>query len=556
MRNQLLLFLALSIMSVSISAQKKVKLKDVSVYNQYIQPPSNSFSDEIVTYQVDPIVEGTASGSLSAEHVKRKINLTGYHKVDVGGDIIIKPSLGKLTISPWDNKINNKKSKEKTWKEYYAQVTYNSTFGYTILSKDGVVIEESDLTKGAQAKKTSTFSSSAKLSAWKKANSSKFYKDIRSNELSANVSAIAGSIDRNFGLLGGRDKLKFKYLKEKKHREYKEWKATEDQIKAAFEVLTPQSLEAFREKIIPLIEFWEEREPGYKLKDKQEKKLKYACQYNLGMAYMVLEEFENALKYADLVAKGDVDEKDGRKLREKIEKKQKMMSEANWITLHKKIEMSDEVKSNLAKAVEEKAAAIEGGDISQLDGFKTKMKYGTTSVSKPGMVYHESGRVDEGYFVYEPAYKAVPNFMRKQSLRFGYLQDNEIQSATLNRPKIDSFSIDGLMYYIEDVKVGSGLFSKTIKNAVVTDRLEFNRTRVIDVYKMNDEMEWITPVLYHKESEEYHYIEGTILKGFSKVVADAIKDCKRLSDKVKNTDYKGKNLEALPGILEEYDACK
>lgn len=365
---------------------------------------------------------------------------------------------------------------------------------------------------------------------------------------------MQADIEDKFGLTPKSEKVEFKLLKEKKHPEYGVWEAQISELESSFASMTPESLLDFESSIQPIIEFWKSKEGTYNANDKNEKQLLYASRLNLGLAYYYLENFDEAIKYAQLVENGSHKDKDGRKLREKIEKLQKEMSEKGITSRHFTIEMDADNIADIQEAVADKEAAIEDGDLTQMDGFKSKMNVRPDSEVRKGAVYSRSGRKTEGVFVYTPIGTA-PDFFNQRKVAFGYLLDDELKRATLKLSDLDSFYMEDTKFEVRELKYKVGPLKQKVKNAVVTPIQDFEKTELLIAYKGNKDMPITQYIIIMKKDGIFFNPEGMLFGGFSKVMGKKLKDCKELAEKIKNTDYEDKHLEALPQILLEYDTC-
>jgi len=76
-----------------------------------------------------------------------------------------------------------------------------------------------------------------------------------------------------------------------------------------------EPLDKVRQKMKPVIDYFQSVKSQFTSSDKEDKKMRYASYYNLAKIYIYLDEPEKALTEADALAMNDYDEKDGKMLR-------------------------------------------------------------------------------------------------------------------------------------------------------------------------------------------------------------------------------------------------
>ena len=105
-------------------------------------------------------------------------------------------------------------------------------------------------------------------------------------------------------------------LNNKRHAVYSAHQKAWNDFKNAIVLINEnESLDKVRQKMKPVIDYFETVKKQYTTSDKEDKKMRYASYYNLAKIYIYLDEPEKAMSEADALAMNDYDEKDGKTLR-------------------------------------------------------------------------------------------------------------------------------------------------------------------------------------------------------------------------------------------------
>lgn len=124
-------------------------------------------------------------------------------------------------------------------------------------------------------------------------------------------------------------------LNNKRHAAYSVHQKAWNDFKNAIILMTPdESLGSVKLKMQPVIDFYEQEKKKYTTSDREDKKLRYSCYYNLAKIYIYLDEPEKAIKEADALAMNDFDERDGKMLRTQAEALQKLLLRNKAVSRH------------------------------------------------------------------------------------------------------------------------------------------------------------------------------------------------------------------------------
>ena len=124
-------------------------------------------------------------------------------------------------------------------------------------------------------------------------------------------------------------------LNNKRHAAYQEHQKAWNDFKNAIVLINADnSVSKVKEKMKPVIDFYEKVKKQYTTSDKEDKKLRYSAYYNLAKIYLYLDEPEKAKAEADALSMNDYDERDGAYLRSMAEALDEMLRKNNASTRH------------------------------------------------------------------------------------------------------------------------------------------------------------------------------------------------------------------------------
>ena len=95
-----------------------------------------------------------------------------------------------------------------------------------------------------------------------------------------------------------------------------------------------EPLDKVKEKLKPVIAYYDKVKTLYAGSDKEARKLRYASYFNLAKIYLYLDDPTAAMREADALAMNDYDESDGRNLRAVAESLDEQLKKNNASTRH------------------------------------------------------------------------------------------------------------------------------------------------------------------------------------------------------------------------------
>ena len=370
--SQLTLSLAFLFFASSLFGQK---IKDKRVRITYVSLPSEKLPDTHKTYSVSVYGSNLSTAGMSAKGAANAIKMDGFKRVadegpNGGGHLRVVVYTGYTSQGRADfqSKKSVKKNKE-TGKEtvtysYWYDVPLSSSPSFKIIDPAGNILQQGSLNM-SETKKTKTYSSSSTLR--------KNYQGLVSGLRKAYAKeAVDKIVSKARGVLKGKYDFNKKSEAEqiylvKKHDSEDGFTKYYDQINEEWHKLdAATSTDVLKEKFGDALAFYEkqaEMNPGG---DKKLKRVFKAANYNAAVLNLYLDDFEEAVRYANRVIAQDDDGKDRRaeNIIKSVQSIKKKMDLHGVTTMHYVRDLSDAAPPSVLQAIElEKEELKENNDL-------------------------------------------------------------------------------------------------------------------------------------------------------------------------------------------------
>jgi hypothetical protein len=163
--------------------------------------------------------------------------------------------------------------------------------------------------------------------------------DIKSNLARQMVNMVISNLNsvlnNRFGYAAQKVNDIFWVLNNKKHPEYSEQQKAWNNFKNAIVLMSPdEPLDRVKEKLKPVIAYYDKVKTIYTGSDKEARKLRYSSYFNLAKIYIYLDDPTAAIREADALTMNDWDESDGRTLRSVAESLDAQLKKNNASSRH------------------------------------------------------------------------------------------------------------------------------------------------------------------------------------------------------------------------------
>ena len=307
---------------ICLCSCSKSGLKDLGIRAPNVRLPQEKLDPSFSTYNTELDRFNTSLGSsYNTTNLLNKVSLNGYKKVSYDPDLLV-----TLTVADgyfFDLGVKSSKRKTKDGKEYYVyskSLEYTNTVYYRVYSRDRRLLKEIEVQNRDRKNtySTSDFSTSKECDDYWYKNGNAVVDDLRKNLITSGFDGIKNDINQRLGYLETTTYAEFKTIKDKKHRDYKKFEANNKIVETAFKTMTSYNTEEYEERIMPAIEFWQGQYPKYRSTDEKEQFIKYACLYNITMAYYWMDDFNRAKENALKMMQESVNNKEAKKIYDMI----------------------------------------------------------------------------------------------------------------------------------------------------------------------------------------------------------------------------------------------
>jgi hypothetical protein len=323
------LLLLISALTFQLSAQA-VTISTEPAKVEYYRMPDRPLPADYTTYSADLDIqfsELSKSGFSESYLVDTYLKLDGYKRVNKNADVEIIASIGDFFIWSEMRNTNRTKSKDKqgntiTKYTYNIELKYSLPTAVRIIDKSSNTLLDKYMSTNSE---TNTWTSPSyntldDLESYWRIQKTSRLTELHKDRIKQDMQEISYLVNNSFGFSLVNDKIRFATIGKKKHPEYDIFQKNVEILQNAFELMdADKPLDQVITKAQPALDFYTERAERYKTNNKDQKKLKVACLYNLALAYCWLEDFDQAESIAKSIQRFDTKNKDVRRLIDEIE---------------------------------------------------------------------------------------------------------------------------------------------------------------------------------------------------------------------------------------------
>lgn len=338
------LILAFSTSMVFVSAlAQRVDLDRFNFTASYRDFPDEPLPTEYKTYNVRIEASPSLGLGYSATNLENLISIEGLKKVTGTGHITIIAILDDIVIEKTETKERVQVTKDKQGlevrKSFFAtEMTYSFSARATVYDYKGNTVVSNYILFERENKRTyKAPESSNPVDAANNFNNKilETKSNLSKQLVNGAVSNLNSYLNTNYGYAIQKVNDIFWVLNNKKHPEYGEQQKAWNNFKNAIVLMNPdEPLDKVKEKLKPVIAYYQKVKTIYTSSDKEAKKLRYASYYNLAKIYLYLDDPAAAMREADALAMNDFDESDGRNLRAVAENLDEQLKRNNATTRH------------------------------------------------------------------------------------------------------------------------------------------------------------------------------------------------------------------------------
>ena len=307
--------------SLPLAAQKKVDLDPYSFTVQWRSLPTRKIDSTYRTYNVEVETSRLMQNFLSELTPEETVLLEGWKKLPAGGHISIKVNLEDLLPEAVSVRERSEAVKDRagqvtgTRTFYREEVRYSFSARAVITDYRGAHILDLNLaSRGDKYTYNSPeFALKPLAQGYFMLNSARITGELFRSCVNKSMHRLSETITENFGFskVSSRDQMWI--VDSRKHPEY-------DAHREAFRTITDvlfsmnadSSIDKARERLKPVIAYFEKLKEEYSSSSKHDRKMRYASYYNLAVLYYYLDDPQNMMKEAQGLILNDYDVSDGK----------------------------------------------------------------------------------------------------------------------------------------------------------------------------------------------------------------------------------------------------
>lgn len=340
--NRLIFTLFAFIVACSVSAQR-VDLDRFNFTASYREFPDEPLPTAYKTFNVRIEAAPSLGLGYSTVNLENSVLIDGLKKVSGTGHVTVLAILDDIVVEKTETtervQITKDRQNVETRRSYFAtEMVYSFSARASVYDYKGNTILSNYILFNREDKRTyksPEYSSSAEATNYFNNKIMDVKTNIANQLVNSVVSNLNSTLNARFGYTVRKVNDIFWVLNNKKHPEYGEQQKAWNNFKSAIVLMSPdEPLDKVREKLKPVISYYDKVKTIYTGSDKEARKLRYASYYNLAKIYIYLDDPTAAMREADALSMNDYDESDGKMLRSVAESLDLELKKNNASTRH------------------------------------------------------------------------------------------------------------------------------------------------------------------------------------------------------------------------------
>ncbi len=330
---------------VSPSHAQLVTIQTEPVSVEYYRLPDEPLDPSFTTYSAGLDIQFrdlSKTGLTQSGLIDEYIRLEGYKKVASKGDVQLEAAIGEFMIWGEFRKNTRSKSKDKDGNErtitkHYIEVKYSLPVAIQVKDKNGRRLIDKYIFTNSDTRTwiSHSFNDLSDLDSYWRSEKQSRLNTLHKERLQEGLKAVYDLVNSKYGFRLIRDNIRFEMIGKKKHPEYNAFKKNLEIIKAGFKLMTAEgSLDPIRIRVKPALEFYTAKALKYSSSQADEERLKHICLYNLALANLWLEKFDEAEAYANSLLEMNERDRDVRRILQEVESVRNSLSWNNRVTRH------------------------------------------------------------------------------------------------------------------------------------------------------------------------------------------------------------------------------
>jgi hypothetical protein len=261
----------------------------------------------------------------------------------------------------------------------------------------------------------------------------------RQEDLLRLMADIQRQVAQKYGYTPLKDKTELWILDSEKHPDYAGFQQAYKTAQTAFGTMRSEApVDSVVLLAKPAFDYFSAQISTYNPEEKGQKKLKYACLFNLAQMHFWTENYKAATDYANQVIANDYDPKDGKRLLEDIADVQASLEKCKKTTRHFAVVVDTVAEEKAKETVYDSDKSL------RVEAYKDEQKgVSATTVEKVGKIVYTNGKEINGSFLMDGPTRF---FADKANTRFSTESENSAVAYVPDFSKLSSFSIGEDLY--------------------------------------------------------------------------------------------------------------
>lgn len=328
---------------VWVIAQKNVDLDKYRFSVQYRSLPQVRLDSTYRTYHVEVESTKMMSNFMDDFSPEKSVILEGWKKLENDGHIGISIKLGDLLPESFSVKerietVRNGNGIVTGSRTYYRQeVVYTFAANASIADYKGMHILDQELVsrQSKQVYRSPEFTVKQLAEGYFLVNSIAVTKELYRNAVTRAMHTLSDRITQDFGYNAVSSNDYMWIIDSRKHPEYDAWRNAFTQMsEVLFNMDANTPITGAREKLQPVISYFENIRKRYPSSKKHDRKIRYATYFNLAVLYYYLDDPQSMMREANGLVLNDYDSRDGKGFEQTAAWLKNLFQQTNIYTRH------------------------------------------------------------------------------------------------------------------------------------------------------------------------------------------------------------------------------
>jgi hypothetical protein len=380
-------------------------------------------------------------GLSEASLLNSNLYMNRYERVGRNGDISFDVRIDNMNIISERIRQRVSKTKDKNGTQitrifYYLYLEYSIPMSILSRSKSGKIIRDNNLTHSGSRKsyKHREYESSRQAADSWRIDRTRVLGDLSRRYIENELKKYGNKMRDLYDFVPSTGSPEFFIIRKKNNKNYERYERAFLIVDNAFKKISHEGIpENMLEKISVSLDFWYAQLQKLSRTHKDQKKLYYACAFNLASAYYWLEDFDKAEKYLLECQSIDYKESNTKSWVSKLQKTRSKLEKNGLSSRHFIIEQESSGESENALIVvgNEKSGLINGDNL--------------------GYVVWANGDTTQGVFKINTDVSNELDFGHFGNVKFTYIDRFNMSAERILDPnRLNSFSFQNREFYIQD----------------------------------------------------------------------------------------------------------